>query len=42
MTQQELPSKIYDYCPFQGGTSDTVLRVAFWCQFLYCFHLLCV
>ena len=27
MTQQERPIKLYDYCQFQGGTSDIVLCV---------------
>ena len=37
------PSGILYYLPFQGGTSESVLCVClFWCQFLYCFHLLSV
>ena len=35
------PQEIFNILPFQGGTSDLALCVClFWCQFLYCFHLL--
>ena len=41
------PSKHCDHltsiAAFHGGTSDLVFCVPlFWCQFRYCFHLLCV